>query len=182
MNPTTPFLLTVVLLSGIALAADDPVPRSGFFPAMTLERLGELILRIDPDARQRGNTWEFGLESYTIAMIADPQADRMRLVIPIRSIEDLGTDELLRLMQANFDSALDARYAIARNVLWATYLHPLSPLTDEQFLIAVGETANIVATYGTSYSSGLFIFGGGDSGDIQRRELIDRLRDLGTET
>lgn len=168
-------LIAVPVMPALADTNDGGAP-------MTLERIGELILRIDADAQQRGNTWEFGLESYTVAMIADPQADRMRLVIPIRSIEDLGTDDLMRMMQANFDSALDARYAIARGVLWATYIHPLSPLTDDEFLMAVGETANLVATYGTSYSSGMFLFGGGDSGEIQRRELIDRLRGLGTET
>ncbi len=38
----------------------------------------------------------------------------MRVLIPIEGTDDLLKDELLRLMQANFDSALDARYAIAQ--------------------------------------------------------------------
>lgn len=177
-----PILLSALLLGNIAAAAAEPSPGKDTSRSMSVERLAELIRRIDPDAVQRDYTWEFALESYTVAMIADPAADRMRLVIPIRSTTDLGTEELLRLMQANFDSALDARYAIARGVLWATYIHPLSPLTDEQFLTAVGQTANIVSTYGTTYSSGLFLFEGGDSGAIQRRELIERLRELGTDT
>ena len=70
---------------------------------------------------------------------------------------------MLRIMQANFDSALDARYAIAQGKLWGTFIHPLSELSDLEFLIALGETANIVLSYGTSYSSGMFMFGGGDS-------------------
>lgn len=149
---------------------------------MTAARLGELIQRIDNDAKHNGNSWEFRLESYLVAVIYDVAADRMRILIPIRSTEDIGQEELMRVMQANFDSALDARYAIAHKVLWGAFVHPLSTLTDEEFLTAVGETANIVATYGSSYSSGLFIFGGGDSADIQRRNLIDRLRELGTRT
>ena len=51
-------------------------------------------------------------------MIADPRADRMRAMVPIRSADALEQDELLRLMQANFDSALDARYAVAQGRLW----------------------------------------------------------------
>ena len=149
---------------------------------MTVQRLGELILKIDPEAEESANTWQFGLEDYVIVMVYDTEADRMRILIPVKSVEDMDEAELKRAMQANFDSALDARYAIARNALWAAYIHPLSSLTDEEFLTAIGQTANIVATYGTSYSSGMFIFGGGDTGEIQRRELIDRLRDLGTET
>ncbi len=31
-------------------------------------------------------------------------------------------------MQANFDTALDARYAIAKGALWSTFIHPLSDL------------------------------------------------------
>ena len=127
---------------------------------MTAERMGELIRRIDPRAR----------------------ADRMRIVIPIATTEDIDEDQLMRLMQANFDSALDARYAIARDILWATFIHPLGSLTDEQFLVGVGQTANIVATYGTTYSSGMFVFGGGDSAEVERRKLIDRLKELEIET
>ena len=53
-----------------------------------------------------------------------------------------------------------------------TYLE----LSDDEFLTALGETANIVISYGTSYSSGLFMFGGGDSAEIQQRELIEELK------
>jgi len=42
----------------------------------------------------------------------------------------------------------------------------------EEFLVGLGQTANVVASYGTSYSSGLFIFGSGDSAEIERKRLI----------
>ena len=174
------FACPILLLCLQVFAADDPAPQE--CDAMTAARLGELIQRIDPEAELSGTTWEFGLESYLVAVVYDEAADRMRILIPIKSTADMEQEELLRVMQANFDSALDARYAVARKVLWGAFVHPLSTLSDEEFLVAVGETANIVATYGTSYSSGVFIFGGGDSADIQRRELIDRLRELGTST
>ena len=86
----------------------------------------------------------------------------------------------MRLMQANFDSALDARYAIAQDTLWGVFIHSLSELSDDEFLTALGETVNIVLTYGTTYSSGLMIFGAGDSAEIQRRQLIDELRNKRT--
>jgi hypothetical protein len=41
-------------------------------------------------------------------------------------------------------------------------------------------TANIVLSYGTSYSSGMFIFGAGDSAEIQQRELIESLKKKST--
>ena len=65
-----------------------------------------------------------------------------------------------RILQANFDTALDARYAIARNVLWSTFIHPLSSLSDKEFLSGLGQAINIVINYGKSYSSGALSFGG----------------------
>ncbi|MEO0425337.1 MAG: hypothetical protein AAF184_23575, partial [Pseudomonadota bacterium] len=78
---------------------------------------------------------------------------------------------LRRLLQANFDTALDARYAIARDTLWATFIHPLSPLTEDQLLSAISQTLSIALTYGSTFSSGVWAFGGGDtnSGDATTR-------------
>ena len=109
-------------------------------------------------------------------VVYDVIADRMRIVIPITEADELEPERLARLMQANFDSALDARYAIARGKLWGTFIHPLSTLTDEEFLVGLGQTANVVMSYGTSYSSGMFTFGGGDSAEIERQRLIEKLR------
>jgi hypothetical protein len=143
---------------------------------MTAERLGELILNIDDTATLESTSWHFNVSGLDAVAIYDVYADRMRIVIPIGRVDELEEGELPRLMQANFDSALDARYAIAQGLLWGTYIHPLSTLTDEEFLVGVGQTANIVFTYGTSYSSGLFMFNGGDSVEIERKKLIEELK------
>ena len=155
-------------------AADEPgaVEHS----PMTAERLGELIVSVDENARLDGSNWYFKVADLDAIMIFDVAADRMRIVIPIGPSEDLPPDELMRLMQANFDSALDARYAIARGLLWGTYIHPLSTLTDEEFLLGLGQTANVVLSFGTSYSSGMFLFNDGDSAEIERKKLIDELK------
>jgi hypothetical protein len=84
------------------------------------------------------------------------------------------------MMQANFDSALDARYAIAEGRLWAVYIHPLSPLRDEQLISGVGQVVNAALTYGTLYTSGAGQFGRGDSAGEQRR-LLERLQERGRE-
>jgi hypothetical protein len=78
-------------------------------------------------------------------------------------------------MQANFDSALDARYAIAKETLWSAYIHPLSTLSDEDFLSGLGQTVNLVDTFGSSFSSGSSTFIGGDSSGLKEKELIKEL-------
>ena len=104
----------------------------------------------------------------------------MRAMIPIRSADGLTEDELLRMMQANFDSALDARYAVANRRLWAVFIHPFAALERDQFISGIAQTVNVAKSYGTLYSGGAAQFGGGDSGGLQR-DLIERLLDRGQD-
>ena len=50
-----------------------------------------------------------------------------------------------------------------RATLWGAFIHPLNTLTADEFLVGLGETANVVLSYGSSYSSGLFTYGNGDT-------------------
>ena len=110
-----------------------------------------------------------------LMVLTDPDNDRMRIMGHVTAAEALDEALLQRLMQANFDSALDARYAIARNTLWSVFLHPLSSLTTRDFITGLGQVVNLAKTFGSSFSSGLLLFRGGDSEGLQERELIDEL-------
>jgi hypothetical protein len=101
-------------------------------------------------------------------------------MVPIRSANELTSEDMMRMMQANFDAALDARYAVANGTLWAVFIHPLSPLKKDQFISGLGQTVNVASTYGTLYSGGAMQFGGGDSNSLQR-DLIDELLKKGEE-
>lgn len=176
-------LITITVGSGCDAAEDDndeSAPHALNETPMTVERLGELVLAVDEDAVLEEPAWIVALDGLEVIIVYDTDADRMRIVIPIGPATDIPREELVRLMQANYDSALDARYAIAQDTLWGVFIHPLSELSDDEFLTALGEVINIVLSYGTSYSSGLLIFGGGDSAEIQRRQLIDELRNKRT--
>lgn len=163
-------LMTALLLLTSPAWADEAAE-----PAMTLSRLSEIITAIDPDAQRNGPSIQFTLQDVPVMVIADPRADRMRAMVPIRAADDLSPDELMRLMQANFDSALDARYAVAQGRLWGVFIHPLSALGRDQFISGVVQTVNVALSYGQSYSGGASVFGGGDSNGLYQ-ELIDRLQ------
>ena len=143
---------------------------------MTGQRLGELIRQIDPNATMAANTWRFEAGDKVIAVVFDESADRMRIIIPITEADKVTHEQRTRMLQANFDSALDARYAIAQDLVWGTYIHPLSPLTETEFLLGLGQTISVVETFGDTYSSGMFVFGAGDSAEIQRQRILDLLR------
>ncbi|MEO0751932.1 MAG: hypothetical protein AAFY25_09015 [Pseudomonadota bacterium] len=141
---------------------------------MTYEKLGRIIFALDPDAQPQGPGFVLNIAQVTVLVVVDPASDRMRAMVPVADVADLSEEDLMRMMQANFDSALDARYAIANNTLWSAFIHPLSPLQKDQFISALGQTVNAALTYGTLYSGGAMQFNGGDSPGIQR-ELIDEL-------
>jgi len=144
--------------------------------AMTADRLAQIILNIDPDAQFGPNGAEFNLEEIPVLVVVAPRADRMRAMVSIASVEDVSREELARMMQANFDTALDARYAIAQGRIWSLYIHPLGALEREQFLSGLIQTVTLARTYGTLYSGGAQVFGGGDSNEIYEgllEELLD---------
>lgn len=177
------WLPVILLVCNPALAQDQVEPGPDEYEQlpkdpMTAERLAELILRVDEDATLIGASWQFKVADIDTIVVFDIAADRMRIIIPITRADELEQDELLRVMQANFDSALDARYAIGQGLLWGTFIHPLGALTDKEFLVGLGQTVNVVVSYGESYSSGMFIFSGGDSAEIEQQKLIEELENL----
>jgi len=143
---------------------------------MTLDQIRTIVKRLDPDAEEpRPGTFGFLINDFQVAIFSAEPVNRMRVMVRIRSAEDMTKEDLLRIAQANLDSALDARYAIGLGILWATFIHPLSSLHPKQFIEAIGSTVNLAASYGTTYSSGQLLFGGGDSRAIIGRKLIDDL-------
>lgn len=156
-----------------AQTAEEPL---GLSTPMTVERLATILTALDPEAVIEARGMTLTIASVPVTVIVDPNANRMRILVPISSVEGLGEAELLRLMQANFDSALDARYAVANGRLWSTFIHPLAELQGEQLISGLAQTVTLAQTYGDTYSSGALVFGGGDT-----RGLLEDLLERGQE-
>ncbi|MEM8919219.1 MAG: hypothetical protein AAGE37_10195 [Pseudomonadota bacterium] len=161
-----------------ALTDPEQAPREPSEEAKAaLAMIGAALKKIDEEIEPTGNNWQFQLGEHIVLVVTDPIAERMRIMIPIVPAEQLGTELLQRLMQANFDSALDARYGIAQNLLWGTYIHPLTSLEEAEFLSGLSQTVAIVKNFGTSFSSGAAVFGGGDSQGIIEDQLEELIRE-----
>ncbi|MEM7543132.1 MAG: type III secretion system chaperone [Pseudomonadota bacterium] len=168
-------LSALLLLVSIFSAQAEEMP----IAPMNNARITELLERLDFETVGEDGFWRVVLNGRTMMIVTDENADRMRIMSPVTAADALDQQMLLRLMQANFDSALDARYAIARGTLWSAFIHPLTPLSDEEFLTGLGQVFNLAETFGESYSSGLLIFGGGDSADIREKQVIEELLEKG---
>ena len=160
-------MICLTMLASPLLAQDSE-------PAMTGARMNSILLAIDPEAVQRWITTELTIDDVPIMVIVDKPSDRMRAMVPIRSADGLEPEELQRMMQANFDTALDARYAVAQGRVWGVFIHPLSPLEREQLVSGLIQTVNLARSYGQAYTGGAQHFVGGDSNGIYR-DLLEEL-------
>jgi hypothetical protein len=134
--------------------------------AMTANRMAELIQEQDPDAElpgSGGHRLQFSHKEQSIELIYDVYANRMRLIAPIKSTADLQEEEMEKMLEANFHTSLDVRYATSGGAVYAAYLHPLSSLEEEQFLGAIDQVATAASTFGTAYSAGSLTFVGSSS-------------------
>lgn len=136
--------------------------------------LDALIQRIDKDAKLSGNVRQLVVEGRPVVVVSDEKADRMRIMSVIGPASALDADQLRRVLQANFDAVLDARYAIAQGMVWSAFIHPLSPLSERQFYSGLAQVVVAAETFGTTYSSGSLVFTGGDSEGLHRK-LYERI-------
>ncbi len=170
-----------IVISGLFVISifSNPVLAKESSSSMNNQRLGNIIKRLDSKATGQPGHWQLSIDGVKLLVITDERADRMRIISPVTTAQKLSTKKLYRLMQANFDSALDARYSIAKGVLWSAFIHPLKSLDDREFISGVGQVVNLGQSYGGNYTSGALVFRGGDSETLQKRKLIDRLMEKG---
>ena len=79
---------------------------------------------------------------------------------PVVEDTELPAEQARTLLEANFDRALDARYAVSRGYVWSAFIHPLSALTEEEFVDGVRQVVTLAENYGTSYTSTDLVFQG----------------------
>ena len=139
-------------------------------------KLHELILRIDKKVQGKPGFWQLNYEGIGVYIITDENADRMRIISPVKLADQASKKELIRMMQANFDSTLDARYSIAKGKVWSAFIHPLSPITEKEFFSGLAQTITLVKSFGSSYSSGALIYKGGDSKDLNNKSYLNILK------
>lgn len=127
---------------------------------MSNQRLEDLVRQISPDVQGENGYWQLKIDSRDMLVITDETHNRMRIMSPIAPQNALDEKALIRLLEANFASALDAKYALRDQTLWSVFTHPLTQLTDEQFMDCAAQVINLANNFGGSYNSSNLIFGG----------------------
>jgi hypothetical protein len=103
---------------------------SVYAQVMTPDRLHSIIQKNAYEVKRSGDQWQFTIDDQVLICIADANADRMRIIVPIAQVDQLSENQIKNALVANFHTALDVKYAISDDVIWSVYLHPLQALSD----------------------------------------------------
>lgn len=138
-----------------------PISKAPMHGPMSNVRLEALITQVSSEIKGQLGYWQFSISGRDMLVITDAAHNRMRIMSPVIAQSGLDAAELAKLLEANFASALDAKYALRDGLLWSVFTHPLGELTDEQFLDCTAQVANLANNFGGSYASSNLTFGGG---------------------
>lgn len=130
------------------------------FDDMTNEKIQKILYREAQDVEGQLGAWQFNYRQRQTMILTDESANRMRIMTPVIEEKDLEEGQLKLMMEANFDRALDAKYALFDGLVWAVFTHPLAELEVEQFKDAMNQVITLSETFGNTYNSTGFVFGG----------------------
>jgi hypothetical protein len=114
---------------------------------------------LDPALKGSDGQWQMTREGLSLMVLADESHNRMRIIAPAAEAKELNPEVLMKVMEANFVAALDARYAVFKGIVWAAFIHPLDSLVERDLISGLKQVTTLVKTTGTSYSSSELHFG-----------------------
>jgi hypothetical protein len=126
--------------------------------AMTTTAMGKLLESYLTELEGENGFWRGTRNEVPVFVFSDDEHDRMRLMAPIGVVEELDSELLHVLLQANYDRALDARYAMRNKELWAVVVHPLATLATDDLPSLFDQVVMLVKNTGTTFSSTELVF------------------------
>ena len=140
---------------------------------MTNSDLEKIIYVVSDSIRGEEGNWQFMLRDRLLICVTDKNNNRMRIMTPIIEQKQLAYLDMLKLMESNFHTALDVKYAISEDYLWSVFIHPLEELSKKQALDAIQQVYTAAHTYGTTYNStGLSFPNKSEERSIEKKKKI----------
>jgi len=133
---------------------------SAFAQNMTVKQIGKILKKETKITEGDDGIWTVNYAEHPVMVVTDDKANRMRVFSPIVALEEINEKALVKMLEANFHSALDAKYSIWEGVVISVFTHPLQQLSEAQIIDAIQQVVRLVDTFGTTFSSTEFIFNG----------------------
>lgn len=144
------------LLHGRPLSARIP-------PRMTTAAIGKLLDSYLTGLEGQDGFWRGMRDEVQIFVLSDDAHDRMRIMAPIGELKDIEPKVLQTLLEANYDRALDAKYAMRGREVWSVSVHPLATLAPDDFASFIEQVVRLVKNTGSTYASSDLVFGAGQA-------------------
>jgi hypothetical protein len=135
---------------------------------MTNARLEEILRRLEAGLKGGDGRWQMMREGIPVLVMTDEHHNRMRIIAPAAEVKQVDPEALLKMMEANFVAALDARYAVFKGIVWAAFIHPLDSLVERDLISGLKQVTTLVKTTDTSYSSSELQFGSSYEGKEEK--------------
>src|SRR5437867_1418597 len=129
---------------------------------MTTAAIGKILDSYLTDIDGQPGFWRGVRNEVQLFVLSDESHDRMRIMAPIGELEELDTQVIQMLLQANYVRALDAKYAMRDKEVWSVSVHPLATLAPDDFASFLDQVVTLVKNTGSSYASTDLVFGGTD--------------------
>ena len=143
---------------------------------MTSESISKILDSYLTEVEGKVGFWRGTRDEVQLFVLSDDDHDRIRIMAPIGEVKDLEPDLLHVLLQANYDRALDARYAMRGKEVWSVSVHPLATLAPDDFSDFLDQVVRLVKNTGSTYASSDLVFGGGE--DMGDRETNGEAGDM----
>jgi len=135
----------------------------GYSQHMNNEKLGSIITTVgDSINHSSEGVWEFKYLDRYMIVITDQNNNRMRIITPIVKADKVKRKIIDECMKANFDRALDVKYAISNDIIWSVFAHPLRELSENQAKDAILQVYTAAKNFGSTFTSTHLVFGGGN--------------------
>lgn len=144
--------------------------QTGTSQNMNIEKIGEIFKSVADSIQGGKGQWQFQIKKVVFMCVTDTKYNRMRIISPIAEAKQI--DEKLKsaALVANFHSALDVKYAIADDILWSVFIHPLKELSEAQVKDAIKQVYSANVTFGTTFSSTDLVFPGNQKKEEKKKE------------
>ena len=125
---------------------------------MTTATIDKILDQYLTELDGRPGFWRGMRDEVQLFVLSDDSHDRMRIMAPIGELEEVESDLLQVLLQANYDRALDAHYAMRGKEVWSVSVHPLATLAPDDFASFLDQVVRLVKNTGSSFASSDLMF------------------------
>lgn len=87
-------------------------------------------------------SWQIETPDFRLLVLLSEDQSWLRALIPIASAAD-AEPFLSQLLEANFDSTQEARYALSQGALWGVFQHSAAGLSQEDFSAALQQLISL---------------------------------------